>query len=211
MEFADLEDGYGYLIETSHAARASAAPRSPGTAARRTRQIMARGPITAAFVLLIRDHGHGRVTIDAAGNPVHDYPFDDELDQRIFRARRRASSSGCTRPAGANGIATFHRELEPWSRDVGRVDRRLRARASTRPRWSPYDHATFSLHHMGSARMGKDPATSVANPWGELHDTPGVWIGDASGFPTASGTNPMLTTMALALRTAEAIAAGRGA
>ena len=75
----------------------------------------------------------------------------------------------------------------------------------------PYDHATFSLHHMGSARMGKDPATSVANGWGELHDTPGVWIGDASGFPSASGTNPMLTTMALALRTAEAIAEGRGA
>jgi choline dehydrogenase-like flavoprotein len=64
---------------------------------------------------------------------------------------------------------------------------------------------------MGSARMGRDPGTSVANPWGELHDTPGVWIGDASAFPTASGTNPMLTTMALALRTAEAIAAGKGA
>ena len=50
--------------------------------------------------------------------------------------------------------------------------------------------------------MGKDPATSVADPWGQLHDTPGVWIGDASAFPTASGTNPMITTMALAHRTA---------
>ena len=55
--------------------------------------------------------------------------------------------------------------------------------------------------------MGADPQTSVANPWGELHDTPGVWIGDASAFPTASGTNPMLTIMALARRTAHAIAA----
>jgi choline dehydrogenase-like flavoprotein len=72
---------------------------------------------------------------------------------------------------------------------------------------TPYEHATFSLHHMGSARMGKDPATSVADPWGQLHDTPGVWIGDASAFPTASGTNPMLTTMALAHRTAEAMLA----
>ena len=36
---------------------------------------------------------------------------------------------------------------------------------------------------------------------------PGVWIGDASAFPTASGVNPMLTIMALARRTAEAIAA----
>ena len=55
--------------------------------------------------------------------------------------------------------------------------------------------------------MGPDPETSVANPLGELHDTPGVWIGDASGFPTASGVNPRVTIMALARRTAEAIAA----
>ena len=55
--------------------------------------------------------------------------------------------------------------------------------------------------------MGNDPATSVADPWGQLHDVKGVWIGDASAFPTASGTNPMLTTMALAHRTAEAIVA----
>ena len=56
-----------------------------------------------------------------------------------------------------------------------------------------------------------DPATSVANPQGELHDTPGVWIGDASAFPTATGTNPMITIMALAHRTADNVAAAAGA
>ena len=56
--------------------------------------------------------------------------------------------------------------------------------------------------------MGSDPETSVAGPWGELHDVEGVWIGDASAFPTASGTNPMFTTMSLAHRTARAILAG---
>jgi choline dehydrogenase-like flavoprotein len=60
---------------------------------------------------------------------------------------------------------------------------------------------------MGTCRMGKDASTSVAGPWGELHDTEGVWIGDASAFPTSSGTNPMISIMALARRTAEAIAA----
>jgi choline dehydrogenase-like flavoprotein len=40
---------------------------------------------------------------------------------------------------------------------------------------------------------------------GELHDVPGVWIGDASALPTAPGVNPMLTIMALARRTAHAI------
>jgi choline dehydrogenase-like flavoprotein len=47
----------------------------------------------------------------------------------------------------------------------------------------------------------------VASPDGELHDTPGVWIGDGSAFPTPSGTNPMITIMALARRTGEAILA----
>jgi choline dehydrogenase-like flavoprotein len=60
---------------------------------------------------------------------------------------------------------------------------------------------------MSTCRMGADPETSVADPWGELHDTPGVWIGDGSAMPSASGTNPMISIMALAHRTAEAIAA----
>ena len=62
------------------------------------------------------------------------------------------------------------------------------------------------IHEVGTVRMGDDPQTSVAGPYGELHDTPGVWIGDASAFPTPSGTNPMITIMALAHRTAERIA-----
>ena len=60
---------------------------------------------------------------------------------------------------------------------------------------------------MGTCRMGRDPRTSVADPWGQLHDVPGVWIGDASAFPTATGTNPMITIMALAHRNAQAVAA----
>ena len=68
----------------------------------------------------------------------------------------------------------------------------------------------FSAHQMGTCRMGEDPQTSVAGPWGELHDTEGVWIGDGSAFPTSSGTNPMVSIMALAHRTAEAIAEDAG-
>jgi choline dehydrogenase-like flavoprotein len=53
--------------------------------------------------------------------------------------------------------------------------------------------------------MGTDSRTSVADPDGQLHDLPGVWIGDASAFPTAVGSNPMVTVMALADRTAARI------
>jgi choline dehydrogenase-like flavoprotein len=59
---------------------------------------------------------------------------------------------------------------------------------------------------LGAAEVapGRRRAT---DPDGQLHDVPGVWIGDASAFPTASGMNPMVTIMALARRTAEVIAA----
>jgi len=56
-------------------------------------------------------------------------------------------------------------------------------------------------------RTVRFPETSVAGPWGELHDTPGVWIGDGSAFPTPSGTNPMVSIMVLAERTADQILA----
>jgi choline dehydrogenase-like flavoprotein len=58
---------------------------------------------------------------------------------------------------------------------------------------------------MGSCRMGSDPAGSVADGRGELHDVKGVWIGDSSAFPTAPGVNPMVSIQALAHRTADHI------
>src|SRR3954447_3551201 len=204
MQYADLDgSGYGYLIETSHASPGVSGSSVPWVSGRQHKEDMARGSLTAGLVLLVRDHDYGRVTIDAAGNPVHEYPFTDATDQRTFRHGLRQL---CVlhEAAGATEIMTLHRKRLTWRRgeDLAAFGTLVHDAPLT-----PYEHATFSLHHMGSARMGKDPATSVADPWGQLHDTPGVWIGDASAFPTASGTNPMLTTMALAHRTAEAMAA----
>jgi choline dehydrogenase-like flavoprotein len=157
------------------------------------------------MVFLIRDRGHGRVTIDGAGNPVHTYPFSDGLDLANFRHGLRTMAV-MHEAAGALEVLTLHRKRLHWLRD-GDESLEDYARRVVEAPLAPFEHATFSLHHMGSARMGTDPQTSVAGPFGELHDVRGVWIGDASAFPTASGTNPMLTTMALAHRTAEAIAA----
>src|SRR5581483_11025814 len=69
------------------------------------------------------------------------------------------------------------------------------------------DIAAFTAHQMGSCRMGADAADSVADGRGQLHDTAGVWIGDASAFPTAPGVNPMISIMSLAHRTAANILA----
>src|SRR4051812_11324240 len=204
MEFADRGDGFGYLVETSHASPGVTGTAVPWETGRQHKEDMAKGPATSALVLLIRDRGHGRVTVDGAGNPVHEYDLADPVDVANFRHGLRQLCL-VHEAAGAREILTYHRRRLHWTR--GEEDFEAFAQRVHDAPLDPYEHATFSLHHMGSARMGRDPRTSVANPWGELHDTPGVWIGDASAFPTASGTNPMLTTMALAHRTAEAMLA----
>jgi choline dehydrogenase-like flavoprotein len=202
-EFANVEDGYGFLIETSHASPSVTGSAVPWVTGQQHKEYMAQGPTTGSLVFLIRDRGHGRVTIDAAGNPVHSYDISDAIDVKNFRR----GLAECARLAGASGaqeIYTLHRKLVRWSRATGE-DVEVFAQRAHDASLDPYEQAIFSLHHMGSARMGKDPATSVADPWGQLHDTRGVWIGDASAFPSASGTNPMITTMALAHRTASNI------
>jgi choline dehydrogenase-like flavoprotein len=50
----------------------------------------------------------------------------------------------------------------------------------------------------------------VADPSGQVYGVKGLYIADASGFPTASGVNPMLSTMALSHWVARQIKAGAG-
>ncbi|HEV3351331.1 MAG TPA: GMC family oxidoreductase [Acidimicrobiales bacterium] len=63
-----------------------------------------------------------------------------------------------------------------------------------------------SKHVMGTTRMGTDPATSVVDAYGRLHDVPNVIVADSSVFVTSSGYGPTLTLVALALRAGRALA-----
>lgn len=62
-------------------------------------------------------------------------------------------------------------------------------------------------HPCGTMRMGDDPTSSVVGPTGQCHGMPGLWVADASVFPTSMGVNPSLTIAALALHVAEDILA----
>lgn len=52
-----------------------------------------------------------------------------------------------------------------------------------------------SAHQMGTCRMGGAPNKSVVDPRGAVWGTEGLYVADASVFPSASGVNPMVTTM----------------
>jgi gluconate 2-dehydrogenase alpha chain len=64
----------------------------------------------------------------------------------------------------------------------------------------PVDPVPISRHVAGTVRMGTDPATSVCDEWGRLHDVPNVVVADSSPFPTGAGYGPTLTLVALAIR-----------
>jgi len=201
-EFAELEDGYGFLIECPHHTTGLAGAATPWESGRAHKENMLEWRRTASFINLTRDRGHGRVMVDDAGAAVPQYLLTDELDQRSFR-RGLAEMVRLHEAAGAQRIVTLSRRPTIWDRGDDLEAFIAEAAAGS---LAPHEHGIFSAHQMGSCRMGTDPATSVAGPWGELHDTGGVWVGDASAFPTSSGTNPMITIMALAHRTAEAMA-----
>jgi choline dehydrogenase-like flavoprotein len=62
-----------------------------------------------------------------------------------------------------------------------------------------------AYHHMGTTRMGTDPAESVVDPSLCTHDLANCWIASSSVFPTGGAVNPTLTIAALAIRVADAI------
>jgi choline dehydrogenase-like flavoprotein len=62
-----------------------------------------------------------------------------------------------------------------------------------------------TAHIMGTARMGHDPRSSVADRFGRLHELENVYVGDGSVFASSGGFNPTLTIMALSLRMAKHI------
>ena len=74
--------------------------------------------------------------------------------------------------AGAKDIRTFNDELEPG----------------------------LCIHEMGTARMGRDPRTSVLNAWNQAHDVPNVFVTDGACMTSSGNQNPSITYMALTAR-----------
>jgi choline dehydrogenase-like flavoprotein len=148
------------------------------------------------------------VVIDGHGQPIVRWSLSDDVDRRMF-IRANIELARMHHAAGAPEIRTLHAEEVAWRRDSDEPFEDFIARIEAAP-YGPADITIFTAHQMGSCRMGSDPAGSVADGRGQLHDVAGVWIGDGSAFPTAPGVNPMVSIMSLARRTAGEIAKSLG-
>ena len=68
--------------------------------------------------------------------------------------------------------------------------------------WDDPGAPGLGIHEMGTARMGRDPQTSVCNANNQLHAVPNVYVTDGAFMTSASCVNPSLTYMAFSARAA---------
>ncbi|HYD77137.1 GMC family oxidoreductase [Ramlibacter sp.] len=67
-------------------------------------------------------------------------------------------------------------------------------------------YGAYGGHHIGTARMGTDPRTSVVDADCKLHGVDNLYVAGSAVFPTSSQANPTLTIVALSLRLADRLA-----
>ena len=111
---------------------------------------------------------------DRYGIPQVAFDFHNSPNEDALRADLIREAKTMLELAGAVGVQTF---------------------ASNQP--------GRSIHEMGTARMGKDPATSFLNGWNQSHEVPNLFVTDGACMPSASCVNPSLTFMALTARAAD--------
>lgn len=195
--------GYGPTLETGPAAPASFAIITPWTSAKAHRDLMTDYPHASVVGFPSRERGSGRVKIDRSGAPKVTYKITAEDEKRI--ADGVVAAGKVLDAAGARKVFTFHQD--PISYEPNGPGAHERWAEETRRRgYRNRQLMFFSMHQMGSCRMGVDPTTSAIDANNESHDVKNLYVMDASTFPTPSGVNPMISIYGIAHRAAKKLA-----
>lgn len=192
-EYANLDGrGYGYRIETppTHPGLLGAA--FPWQSGLQHRQLMADIEYDAHFLVLVRDYYSGHVKVNKEGKPVVHYQVHPYDAKHMLHGLKEGMK--LHRAAGARVIYSPHNRF---------VQHRVEGTASFESflnsmdglGFQPNTYALFSAHQMGSCRIAGDSKRGAVKPTGETYEVKGLFVADASVFPTASGVNPMLTIM----------------
>ncbi|KAI9764906.1 MAG: hypothetical protein M1840_007931 [Geoglossum simile] len=154
------------------------------------------------FVALVRDRDSGVVYPDpVTGTPRITYTVSEfdrghawegacELAKVVFKSGAREVH------LGTDGVEPFVRPGDGEDDEEA-----FRTWLSALHNKSPHPRYSLSFataHQMGTCRMGTSPRNSVVDPCGKVWGVEGVYVCDASVFPSASGVNPMVTNMAIA-------------
>jgi long-chain-alcohol oxidase len=198
---------YAPIFETVPVHPGSGSTALPWVSSASHRALMERYGKLSLCAVLCRDVAGGQVRIDRDGQPRLRYRMTP-LDER--RAAEGVAAAGqVLAAAGAGEVFSMHpARISFRPEQAGAYE--TWATATRRAGYRGGRVTFFSYHQMGSCRLGTDPATSAVGPDHETHEVRGLFVADASVFPTASGVNPMLSIMGLAHRAAGRIAARLG-
>jgi choline dehydrogenase-like flavoprotein len=199
--FADLVPGYGFRLECPPVLPGLLAASIPWWDSDQHRAQAAQAAHSASFIVLVRDRNPGSVTVDRDGRPLITYRVGEQEQRHLVVGMIAAARVHLA--AGARRVGSLHTppvELDQaGDRDAFEDEVERRGVVANRV-------GLFSAHQMSTCRIGRDRLTSVADPDGQVWEAKGLYVTDASAFPTSSGVNPMLTIMALARRTARRMA-----
>lgn len=218
LEFLSPEAGRnGYVIESApgHPGLVALALPWDGTDAHAASMREVR--YLAPLVAVTRDGGRGTVRLTRAGRLRIDYELDPvgvaTLRHAVVRMARLARAGGASEiVVAATPALRFDPIRGSPSADAaafGRFEDRI-----ARMDFAPNRGSLFSAHQMGTVRMGAGRRDHPCDPDGRVRArgprdrvVTGLYVADASLFPTALGVNPMLTVMALARRVARTVLA----
>jgi long-chain-alcohol oxidase len=201
-EVRDMDRGYGPVFETVPVHPGLGSGAMPWVSSRQHRELMGKFSQLSLCAVLPRDRTAGTVGQTRDGSVRVRYRQTPDDERRVIEGL--VGAARVMEAAGATEIFTLHspplayrpgpRRHDRWAEQLYRTGLRGKVTA-------------FSFHQMGSCRMGTDPSTSAIGADNESHEVKGLFVVDASAFPTASGVNPMLTIYAIAHRAAGKIAA----
>ena len=180
----------GYLLMPASGPMALVAASMPSFG-RKHRELMRSYRSIAALLVLLHDHSSGRVTVNRRGAPVIRY--------RLNCTDRASLIEGLIHGAQLLFAAGAKEIILPYTRRI--VIRRESDLEVVRQRGIvENDILITSSHPQGTLRMGADPCGAVVDSYGEAHAVKGLFVVDASLFPTSIGVPPMLTIAAMADR-----------
>lgn len=177
------------------------------------RQDLVKYQLTAAFLILSRDTSSGSVTYDPKKPDalILDYVINKtdrrHIAQALLVAMDVAYIEGATEIAFPYWKAgRFYSSRRKEARTIGDEDYQAYRKRCADLELTSFGTSYGSAHQMSSCRMSaKGPSDGACDVRGRLYECDNVYVADASAMPTASGANPMVTTMAIARHVARHI------
>lgn len=189
-QFLDLvrSPDSGYLLMPVFGSQMIVAASLPGFG-KSHRELMERYRHIAALLVLLHDKTAGRVSVHRRGTPRITYQLSRE-DQKVL-VEGAINAARLLFAAGATEI------LMPYTQYVV-IKKEADLELIRRRGIVPNDIMLASSHPQGTLRMDDNPSNAVVKLSGEAHAVKGLFVADASLFPSSIGVPPTLTIAALA-------------